>query len=345
MHVTVNILSWNDLRYLSDLFASLQAQTYKDVTVRVLANGSTDGATEYILREHPRLLAVRNVKNQGFAGGHNQLLRLALERSVPGTEHAIMIMNTDMILAPNAIEELVKALEEHPETDAVQPKLLRAYAEHGETDVETVRSDILDTTGMVVHAGWRMADRGAGEMDNGQYDTKTDIFAPTGTMFMIRESALRDVMIDGEMFDGDFFAYREDCDFALRFRRAGHKSLFVPGARAHHYRGMFGEEKRSLWKRLKDRRKQRPFLAALATRNQLFVLIKNLTFVDVILSSPRIVFGEGGRLLYGFLFEPETRKTLLSVPRLLPAMWRKRRATLALARVPGAEMRAYMTKG
>lgn len=345
MHVTVNILSWNDLRYLPDLFASLQAQTYKDVTVRVLANGSTDGATEYIMREHPRLLAVRNVKNQGFAGGHNQLVRLAFERMAPGVEHAIMIMNTDMILAPNAIEEMVKALQEHPEIDAVQPKLLRAYAEHGETDVETVRSDILDTTGMVVHSGWRMADRGAGEMDDGQYDAKADIFAPTGTMFMVRESALRDVLIDGEMFDGDFFAYREDCDFAWRFRRAGHKSMFVPSARAHHYRGMFGEEKRSLWKRLKDRRKQRPFLAALATRNQLFVLMKNLTFADAILSLPHIVLGEGGRVFYGFLFEAETRKMLLTIPRLLPGMWRKRRATMALARVPSLETRAYMQKG
>jgi hypothetical protein len=105
---------------------------------------------------------------------------------------------------------------------------------------------------------------------------------------------------------------------------------------------MFGEEKRTLWKRLKDRRKQRPFFAALATRNQLFVLVKNLTLVEAILCLPWIVFGEGGRVLYGFLFEPETRKTLWSFPRLLPSMLRKRRATRALAKEPSAVLRAYV---
>ena len=342
MHVSINILVWNDLRYLQDLFASLAAQTYKNVTVRVLDNGSTDGSTAYIMQHHPHALAVRNVKNLGFAGGHNQLVRLALERRKEGEENAILIMNPDMILHPECIEQLVKALQEHPDIDAVQPKLYRAYAEHGETDVEAVKSDILDTTGLVVHKGWRMADRGAGELDKGQYDDQAEIFAPTGTMLLVREDAARDVLIDGEFFDNDFFTYREDCDFAWRFRRAGHRSLFVPAAKAHHYRGMYGEEKRTLWKRLRDRRKQRPFFAALSTRNQLFTLLKNLTFADAVLALPWIVFGEGGRVLYGFIFEPETRKALLGAPRLVPSMLRKRRQVMALNREKGSVLRAYV---
>jgi len=195
---------------------------------------------------------------------------------------------------------------------------------------------------MIVHKGWRMADRGAGEMDRGQYDAVTDIFAPTGTMLLVRSEALKDVLVDGEMFDSDFFAYREDCDFAWRFRRAGHRSRFVPSAKVHHYRGMFGEEKRGLVKRLFDRRKQRPFFAALSTRNQLFVLFKNLTLLEACLAAPWIVFHEGGRVLYGCIFEAETRKALIKAPLLAPAMWRKRRASLALARVPSHELRAYV---
>ncbi|KKW28591.1 MAG: hypothetical protein UY72_C0067G0005 [Candidatus Uhrbacteria bacterium GW2011_GWD2_52_7] len=342
MHVSVNILIWNDLRYLPELFASIQTQTHKDVTVRLLDNGSTDGSVAYIMEHHPHWLSVRNTKNQGFAGGHNQLVRIALERYQGNAdEHAILIANSDMIFAPNLIEELVKALEEHPEIDAVQPKILRAFAERGDGDVDATKSDILDTTGMTIHKGWRMADRGAGEMDRGQYDDAKDIFAPTGTMMLVRASALADVLIQGDMFDAEYFTYREDCDFAWRFRRAGHRTHFVPTAKVHHYRGMYGEEKRGLLKRLADRRKQRPFFAALSTRNQLLTLFKNLT--EAFLAAPWIVFHEGGRVLYGIIAEAQTRKTLVKAPLLLPSMWRKRRATMALARVPSTEIRAYVT--
>lgn len=346
MHVSINILTWNDLRYLPELFASLEHQTYKDVTVRILDNGSTDGpdgTVAFITRNHPHWLAVRNTKNQGFAGGHNQLVRIALERyHGDPANHAILLVNADMILAPNLIAELVDALEEHPEIDAVQPKILRAFAQSGEADVDATKSDILDTTGMMIAKGWRMADRGAGEMDRGQYDDKTDIFAPTGTMMLVRATALADVLVEGEMFDDDFFTYREDCDFAWRFRRAGHRSRFVPSAKVHHYRGMYGEEKRSLLRRLFDRRKQRPFFAALSTRNQLFVLLKNLTFVEALLAAPWIIFHEGGRVAYGIIFEAETRKRLLKAPLLIPAMLRKRKAGMRLARVPSAELRGYV---
>lgn len=344
MHVSINILTWNDRRYLPELFGSIRQQTHGDVTVRLLDNGSSDGETvPYILQEEPRWLAARQTKNIGFAGGHNHLVKIALDRYVGDrADHAVLIANADMIWDSALIAELVKALEEHPEIDAVQPKVLRAYSERGDGDADTVKSDILDTTGMAVHRGWRCVDRGAGEMDSTQYDSQTDILAPTGTIFLIRASALQDVLIEGEFFDGAFFSYREDCDFAFRFRRAGHRTLFVPSARAHHYRGMFGAEKRSLWKRLTDRKTQRPFFAALSTRNQLFVLLKNLSILEVFRSFPWIFFQEGGRVLYGFLFEKETRRVLLRSPLLIPSMLRKRAATQALARVPFSDLRAYV---
>ncbi|MFI3155248.1 MAG: glycosyltransferase [Methylococcaceae bacterium] len=344
MHVSINILTWNDRRYLPELFASIRNQTFTDFTVRLLDNGSSDGETvPYILQEEPHWLAARNTKNVGFAGGHNHLVRVALDRySGDPADHAILIANADMIWNPTLLAELVKALEEHPEIDAAQPKLLRAYSDRVDADADTVLSDILDTTGMTVHKGWRMADRGAGEMDAGQYDQKTDILAPTGTIFLIRASALREAMIEGEIFDSEFFSYREDCDFALRFRCAGHRSLFVPSARAHHYRGMFGAEKRSLWKRLTDRKAQRPFFAALSTRNQLFVLLKNLPLSEMFRSAPWIFFHEGGRVLYGIVFEKETRRVLFRAPLLIPSMLRKRAATMALAQVPLRELRSYV---
>ncbi len=347
MKVYVHILVWNDRRYLPDLFASLERQTYKNIVIRVLDNGSTDESYQYIQEHFVHAVVARNVRNLGFAGGHNQLLRFTFEHMTEdeGADAAVLIMNADMIADAQLVERLVGALETDTSIDAVQPKVYRAFGEHvgDESLEETVQSDILDTTGLRVGRGWRMRDRGAGEIDKGQYDADRDIFAITGTCALIRASAIRDVLVNGEFYDGEFFAYREDCDVAWRLRFAGHRSAFVPEAKVWHYRGMYGKERASMWSRLWNRKKQRPYFAALATRNQLFVLLKNLTFVDAVLAAPWVLFHECGRCAFGLLFEPETRKLLLRAPLLIPSMLRKRKAAVALRREPASVLRKYLS--
>lgn len=345
MHVSINIVSWNDRRYLPELFSAIRSQTHKDFSVRILDNGNPDGeALQYIMQNEPHWLAVRNTKNVGFACGQNQLARLAMERYTgdPST-HAILITSSEMDWNPTMLEELVKSLEEHPDVDAVQPKIFQAYSERGDVESDTVKSDILDSTGMIVRKGWRTADRGSGEMDKGQFDAKTDIFGPAGTVFLARATALVETMVFDEIFDCEFFSYREDADFALRFRRAGHRTRFVPAARAHHYRGMFGADQQSLWQRFLNRKMRRPSVAALATRNQFFVLLKNLTIGELLRGAPWIFFYDGGRALYGMIAEPETRRALLRMPLLLPSMFRKRQAVKLMARASMQELRQYIS--
>ncbi|MFH1632172.1 MAG: glycosyltransferase family 2 protein [bacterium] len=348
MPIIAHMLTWNDRKYLPDLFESLDNQTYKDFTLRVLDNGSNDETVEYLQQYHPHCLVSRNNKNNGFAGGFNQLFRFTFDRLQLEQEidSFILIMNSDMILAPTCFEELVKALKANPKLGAVQPKLYRAFGERARDEVlqETIKSDVIDTTGLRLHKNWRLADRGAGEIDAGQYDSLEDIIGPSGTMALFRIKALRDVMVDSTVFDSDFFAYREDCDLAWRLRKLGWKSRFVPTAIGYHYRGMYGAEQQSLLNRLKNRQGQSPFTAALSTRNQLFVLIKNLTLWSAIVSFPRLLVSEGSRVFYGLFFEPETRKRLLGMGAHLPSMIRKRKVIKQNAREPEKAIRSYLGK-
>jgi len=345
-HVYIHILTWNDRRYLPDLFESLQEQTYADFSVRILDNGSTDETLEYLQQHFPKTLVARNVKNAGFAEGHNQLMRYTLDHLPDREDDAlILIMNSDMILATTLIEELVKAAQDYEDiVGGFQPKLYRAFAEQMGDEVleETVRSDILDTTGLRVSRSWRMGDRGAGEMDKGQYDECVDIFAPTGAIALYRVATVKNLLYQNEFFDKHFFAYREDCDLAWRFRKHGWQARFVPTAVAYHYRGMYGAEKQTLLQRLVNRKGQRPFFAALATRNQLFVLIKNLTIGDFFFSLPWLLFHEGGRVLYGWFFESHTRKRLWQMWALVPEMLRRRKAIKEASIVPESEIRTYV---
>jgi GT2 family glycosyltransferase len=346
MDIVAHVLSWNGEKYLPDLFASLDAQTKQGLIVRVVDNGSTDASVRYLQEHYSHSLVARNVKNLGFTGGHNQLFKFTFEKW--GGEHlkdkAIVLINQDMILDPRMIEEMENVLLADETVAAVQPKIYRLFAPTNEEEGVglPVKSDVLDTTGLELTRSWRLEDRGAGALDAGQYDAQTDIFGATGTIVMYRASALMEVLVDAEVFDNDYFAYKEDCDLAIRLRRAGFVSRFAPLAKAWHYRGVYGAQHRSLWQRLTDRRGRRPFLAAVSTRNQLLMLVKNLTCGEALQSAPRLLIEEGGRLLYAMIFEGETRKMMLRSPHLFFRALKKRKEVFAKSKVSSAVLRGYM---
>ena len=66
-----------------------------------------------------------------------------------------------------------------------------------------------------------------------------------GAAAMYRMSFLRDVAIDGEIFDEDFFAYREDADLAWRGRLFGWRALVRAAAVAYHVRRVTPEARQS----------------------------------------------------------------------------------------------------
>ncbi len=243
MHVSICIATWNDVRYLPELFASIRAQTHTDYTVRLFDNGSADGETvAYILREEPHWLAGRSTKHIGNAGAKNQLVRMALERfRGEVSHHVVLLAESNTVWHPEMITTLVRALEADASIDAVQPKILRAFSERGDMDADAVQSDILDSTGGMVLPRLRMRDRGAGEMDREQYDGNTNPVLIMNGVTLIRATALADVLIDGKMLDESFGDAAEEIDFALRFVRCGHPTQCIPFARAHRYRGFATE--------------------------------------------------------------------------------------------------------
>ncbi len=346
MHVSICIVTWNDGRYLPELFASIRAQTFTGYTVRILDNASVDGETvPYMVQNAPHWLVARSTKNIGTALARNQLIARAMQRTQGDAhDHAILFASPDTVWHPECVANLVHALEEHPEVSAVQPKIFRAFSERGDYDTDSVKSDILDSTGIRVCAGWRFEPRGAGEMDQGQYDGRTDIFGPSGAMMMIRASALHAVAYNDEIFDSALLAHGEEDDLAWRLRRQGDCTLFVPAAVVHHYRGLPRRSQPTWWQRMRDRRVQRPLFTALRTRNLVLIALKNLSVGEWIRSAPSLLRWEGWRVVRGMVLEPETRRVLLQAIPLLPSFVRKHRAMQRTAHVPFRELRKYQER-
>lgn len=331
--------------FLPDLLRSIFQQTYRDFSVLVIDNASTDGVEEYLRREYPQVTFLRNMRNRGFAYAHNQGIRYAIEHWSENdySDRFVLVTNPDVILAPDYLARVMALVTEEPTVGSYGGKLLRAFGENllDEALKETVRSDHLDSTGLHASRSRIFTDRGAGEMDTKQYDHQRKVFGISGALALYRASALKDVGLDDEYFDNDFFAYKEDVDLAWRLQTAGWQARYVPEAKAYHYRGMYGAEKAGIWQKIANRRKKSVSRNYYSTRNQLAVLIKNQDLVGYFLAGPWIAAHEAGRFVYVLFLEPKSLKAYGEIFFSWPRFWAKRRRIFKKRRIPGREIRHW----
>lgn len=329
--------------FLPDLLASIAKQSRTDFTVLIIDNGSTDGVESFLKEKFPSVRYLRNARNLGFSGAHNQGIRYALEHW--GKEFLnnkfILVTNPDVILTPTYLEEIVSAAEKNPSVGAFGGKLLRAYDDglHDEVLKEIVRSNRIDSTGLRMRKGFIFTDRGAGEMDSGQYDESGEVFGISGALVLYRAKALQDTRDQDEFFDQDFFAYKEDVDLAMRMQYAGWLAWYEPQAVAYHYRGMYGPERMGFFARIANRQKKSRSRNYLSVRNHWLLLIKNVDLISFLFSFPRILVSECLRVFYVLLFEISNARAILDVIRLLPRMWKKRRMIQSTKLISGNKIR------
>jgi GT2 family glycosyltransferase len=108
------------------------------------------------------------------------------------------------------------------------------------------KTNIIDSTGIYFTPNMRHLDRGAEEIDRGQYDRLQYVFGATGAAAFYRRSFIDDVSVEGEFFDEDFFAFREDGDLSWRAQLMGWKCLYLPTAVAWHVRRVTPERRKDL---------------------------------------------------------------------------------------------------
>lgn len=196
---------------------SLQKQTLKPHII-VVDNASTDGSAEKAVAEFPDIELIRHTENKGYAGGINPGLQKAIEYGAL----YVAPFNDDALADKNWLRHLVDFLGTHPDFGAACCKVLKS-------DEKTI-----DSTGDYVTTWGLPYPRGRDELDTGQYDTHTEIFAASGAASLFRVEALKQV----GLFDEDFFAYYEDVDLGFRLQLAGWRVGFVPKAEVYHKVGM-----------------------------------------------------------------------------------------------------------
>ncbi len=244
--VSILIATYNSARFLERCLESLLQQVYKPLEVIVVDNASSDGTRDLLARAGPEVRVIYNETNIGFAAAQNQAARLA-------QGEWLLSLNPDVVLKPDFVAKAVEAGNVDPTIGVVCGKLLRWMPNENPEF-----SQIIDSTGIYFLPNLRHLDRGAGEPDHGQFQRIEYVFGATGAAALYRRSMVDNVSVNGEFFDEQFFAYREDADLAWRAQLMGWRCLYTPEAVGWHVRRVTPERRSELpteinWHSIKNR--------------------------------------------------------------------------------------------
>ncbi|MGA1823316.1 MAG: glycosyltransferase family 2 protein [bacterium] len=319
--VSVNILSTNERKHVSRCIDAILQQTYNNIELLVIDNGSTDGTAAFIQGVYKdKVKVIKSDINLGCAGGNN----LGIKES---KGKYIMPCDANLFMTSTYIEEMVKAIEKAKDIGMVQGKLLRI----DQIDNNYIETKIIDSVGTYLTKDRRNFDRGQGEEDRGQYDQEHYIFGAGGACPLYKRQMLEDILVDGEYFDEEFFIYREEIDFNWRAQLFGWKCLYAPKAVAYHLRTY-----------TREKRKKLPlFFRKLQYRNRYLMVYKNDDIINFFTALPYIVWFDVRALIYITLFEPQLLSTYYQLLTLYPYMKKKRRSIHKRRRVDKKEMKKW----
>lgn len=219
--VIVSILNWNTAHLTADCVDSVLKLEHDDtlrMQVLVIDNGSSREDVEALqARLDPdRVTLLRQERNLGFAGGHNVAIRMALAQKAD----FIWLVNSDSILDPSSLRQLVAAFDADPACGSASP-VIRALHDERQIDFCGARHD-WKNLGSIRSASIEEARRlEALGME--------DMWL-AGTVIMFRVAALARVGVLNEKL----FAYFEDDDIGVRLSRGGWHNRLVGEASAWH---------------------------------------------------------------------------------------------------------------
>lgn len=330
--ISIQIVTWNSFKYLPFVLKSIASLSNNDFSVLVIDNASRDDSVKYIRERYPTIKLLQNRHNLGFSKAHNQGISIT-------KSPFILILNPDVILTPNYIKLLISEMIKESRIGSVTGRLLKYQFGKDEVN-EIIYTKNIDTTGIEINRSRRVFNRGEGEVDTGQYDTKKDIFGVSGSASIYRREALDDCSVFGEYFDENFFAYKEDVDLAWRLQSRGWTSRYVPQALAYHHRQATGNTANDKMV-IKQRRQHSKFINYYSYKNHLFTIWKNESIGNLIKDSPWIGLYELKKIVYIILFEVATIKSLFEYFKQLPKINNKRRYIQSKRREKASKIRKW----
>jgi GT2 family glycosyltransferase len=224
--LAIVIVSYNARDDLARALASLAAAPPATAhEVVVVDNASSDGSAAVVRERFPSVRVIEAGGNLGFAKANNIGMR-ATESDL------VLLLNSDTVVPPGAVDALVADLLAHPEVAVAGPRLVdgagRPELSFGRmiTPWVEVRRKLL---GRLYDAGSRPV---VGLIEHRLSAPRT-VHWVSGACLLVHRDDAEAV----GLFDERFFLYTEDVDFCASIRARGRLVRYTPAAQFVHLRG------------------------------------------------------------------------------------------------------------
>lgn len=247
--VSAIIVTHNSEQFLPKCVQALLNQTHPLLEIIIVDSGSE--TTTYLddFKQENRV-TIKYCQNIGFARANN-----IGYRHISDDSEFVVFVNPDTFLEREVVHTAVHILRKNKVVTIVSGKLLGFNIEKNSP------TGIFDSTGIFRKMYGRWYDRGQGKRDTGLYDKEEIVPALCGALLFCRLGTQYGISRNENVFDQDFFLYKEDIELSLRIRKNGGKLLYSPALKAFHCRG---------WRR----REEIPFDLRLAAAESEILLYK-----------------------------------------------------------------------
>ena len=263
--VSIIIVNWNGKHWLEGCLPTLSKLTYKHTELIIVDNASTDGSVEWVSKRYPKTKIIRNSENLGFSHANNLGYKKA------GGDY-ILFLNNDTKVAPNYISELLKPFLTDKTIGGVQSKI---FLMDEPSRLDSIGA-FLTPTGFLFH-------NHLGGKDKPELDQEIDLYTAKGASMMFRRDVLKQIEVDGWIFDPEYFAYFEETDMCHRVWLAGYRIVYAYEAVIYHKMGATSVKLVSAWVQFNSYKNRiNSYIKNLGTLNMIFILPLHIAMCHVL---------------------------------------------------------------
>ena len=190
----------------------------------------------------------------------------------------MILLNNDTVIRENYVGYLLRAIKNAPDIFSVEPKMIQYHDQSR-----------IDSAGTYYNAlGWAFAYGKDKSVE--KYNTPRKIFAACAGAAIYRKEVFDKI----GLFDEKHFAYLEDIDVGYRARIAGYENRYEPKAEVIHVGSAASGTRYN------------EFKIKISSRNNVYLLYKNMPFGQKILNSPFLFLGFLTKYMFSEVKDMET---------------------------------------